>query len=133
MAQRKLESFPELKFDEKGLIPVIIQDYKDKKVLMIAYMNQEAFEKTCKTGKVHFYSRSRKALWFKGETSGNVQEVKEICIDCDRDALLILVRQIGNAACHTGYRSCFYRKKKAGKAAVCEPLIFDPKKVYGKK
>ena len=99
----------ELKFDEKGLIPVITQDYKTGQVLMLAYANGEAVEKTLATGTVHYYSRSRGELWLKGETSGHFQYVKEIFYDCDSDALLIKVEQIG-AACHTGNYSCFYRK-----------------------
>jgi len=97
-----------LKFDKKGLIPAIIQDYKTGEVLMLAYMNQESLRKTIKLGKTCFWSRSRKEYWVKGETSGNFQFVKQIAYDCDMDALLINVRQIG-VACHTGNRSCFYR------------------------
>lgn len=99
----------ELKFDEKGLIPVIIQDIKTKEVLMLAYANKEAIELTLKTGFAHYWSRSRKKLWKKGESSGNVQRVFEIRYDCDCDALLYLVEQKGNA-CHTGNYSCFYRR-----------------------
>ncbi len=98
----------DIKFDKHGLVPVITQDYKTKEVLMLAYMNQEAFDKTLETGKVNYYSRSRKEQWLKGETSGNYQIVKSIKYDCDADALLIEVEQIG-AACHTGHHSCFYR------------------------
>ena len=100
----------ELKYDEKGLIPVIAQDYENKQVLMLAYANQEAVEKTLAEGTVYYYSRSRQELWHKGDTSGHFQLVKEIYYDCDMDALLILVDQIG-AACHTGKRTCFYRNK----------------------
>ncbi|MFA6216241.1 MAG: phosphoribosyl-AMP cyclohydrolase [Candidatus Omnitrophota bacterium] len=99
----------ELKFDEKGLIPAIIQDYKDHEVLMVAYMNAESVRRTVKLGKTCFWSRSRKEYWVKGATSGNFQFVKSISYDCDMDALLIKVRQIG-VACHTGNRSCFFRK-----------------------
>lgn len=102
-----------LKFDKNGLIPAVIQDYKTNEVLMVAYMNKEAFEKTLKTKKTHFYSRSRKKLWLKGETSGNFQEVKEVFVDCDIDCVLVKVRQKG-VACHTGYRSCFFRKITKG-------------------
>ena len=101
----------QLKFDEKGLIPVIAQDAQSNQVLMLAYANREAVALTLETGKVHYYSRSRKALWLKGETSGHFQYVKEIRMDCDKDALLIRVDQVG-AACHTGKRSCFYRNLK---------------------
>lgn len=100
---------PELKYDEKRLIPAIIQDVEDNEVLMLAYMDRTALEKTIHTGKTHFWSRSRQKYWMKGETSGNVQVVREILYDCDEDALLIKVEQIGDVACHTGHRSCFYR------------------------
>ncbi len=100
---------PELKFDKKGLIPAIVQDYKSGDVLMIAYMNKESVKITLKEKRTCFYSRSRKKLWRKGETSGHVQKVKAIYYDCDCDALLIKVQQIG-VACHTGEWSCFYRK-----------------------
>jgi phosphoribosyl-ATP pyrophosphohydrolase/phosphoribosyl-AMP cyclohydrolase len=98
----------DIKFDEKGLVPAIVQDYKTGEVLMQAYMNEESLEKTLETGRSWFYSRSRKELWEKGATSGNIQEVKEISYDCDGDSLLLKVVQKG-AACHTGNRSCFYR------------------------
>ena len=115
---------------KKGLIPVIAQDYKTNKVLMMAYMNETAYKKTLETGKAWYYSRSKDRLWMKGEQSGNVQLVKEILIDCDKDTLLIKVEQKGDAACHTGYESCFYRNVK-GK--VVGKKIFDHEKVYGKK
>jgi phosphoribosyl-AMP cyclohydrolase len=99
-----------LKFDDKGLIPAIIQDAATKDVLMVAYMNKESLEKTLQTGKTHFWSRSRQKLWLKGETSGHYQLVKEIWYDCDEDTLLVKVEQVGDIACHTGNRSCFYRK-----------------------
>jgi phosphoribosyl-ATP pyrophosphohydrolase/phosphoribosyl-AMP cyclohydrolase len=102
----KLKS--ELKFDDKGLIPVVTQDAGTKEVLMVAYMNEEAFDKTIETGKVHYYSRSRSKLWLKGETSGHFQQVKSIKLDCDGDTLLIEAEQTG-AACHTGNKTCFYR------------------------
>lgn len=97
-----------VKFDEKGLIPAIIQDYKNNEVLMIAYMNSRSLSRTIKTGVTCFWSRSRQEYWVKGKTSGHYQYVKTIAYDCDMDALLIKVRQVG-AACHTGNRSCFYR------------------------
>ncbi|MBI5409205.1 MAG: phosphoribosyl-AMP cyclohydrolase [Nitrospirae bacterium] len=100
---------PELKYDDKGLIPAIIQDIKSGNVLMMAYMDKTALEKTLETGKTHFWSRSRKKYWMKGETSGNVQLVKEILYDCDEDTLLIKVEQTGSGACHTGNRTCFFR------------------------
>jgi phosphoribosyl-AMP cyclohydrolase len=101
----------DLKFDKQGLIPAIIQDYKGGQVLMLAYMNKESLRRTIKTGKTCFWSRSRKEYWVKGRTSGCYQFVKSIAYDCDMDALLIKVRQVG-VACHTGNRSCFYRKLK---------------------
>lgn len=122
----------ELKFDDKGLIPAVVQDYKTNEVLMVAYMNKESFEKTVNGKKACFYSRSRKALWLKGESSGNVQEVKSIYIDCDQDCILVKVKQIGNAACHTGYRSCFYRELKNGELEIVAEKVFDPAKVYKK-
>ena len=122
----------EFKFDEKGLIPAIIQDYKTGEVLMLAYMNKESIEKTIKDKKACFYSRSRQKLWLKGETSGNFQVVKAIYFDCDQDCILVKVRQIGDAACHTGYRSCFYRKLDGAKVKTIGKKIFDPDKVYKK-
>jgi len=103
---------PELKYDDQGLIPAIIQDVKNNEVLMLAYMDETALKKTIETGKTHFWSRSRQKYWMKGETSGNVQIVKEIFYDCDEDTLLIRVEQVGAGACHTGNRTCFYRSIK---------------------
>ena len=100
----------DVKFDKHGLIPCITQDYRDNRVLMLAYMNRESLERTINRGKACYYSRSRKKLWLKGEQSGNIQRVKEIQIDCDMDAVLLKVEQVGDCACHTGYRSCFFRK-----------------------
>jgi len=98
---------------------------------MVAYMNDESWAKTRETGKACFWSRSRKKLWLKGETSGKVQIVKEIFLDCDNDALLLKVEQTGGAACHTGYRSCFYRKVTNGRLETVGERVFDPKEVYG--
>jgi phosphoribosyl-AMP cyclohydrolase len=103
---------PELKYDEKGLIPAIVQDVENGEVLMLAYMNETSFKMTLETGFTHFWSRSRQKYWKKGETSGCLQEVKEICYDCDSDTLLIKVKQQGEGACHTGNRTCFYRRLK---------------------
>ena len=114
-----------------GLIPAIIQDWKTGEVLMVAFMNAESWAKTRETGKACFWSRSRKKLWLKGETSSHVQIVKEIYLDCDNDALLLKVEQIGGAACHTGYRSCFYRQIVDGRAEAKGERMFDPKEVYG--
>jgi phosphoribosyl-AMP cyclohydrolase len=115
-----------------GLIPVIIQDAATQEVLMLGYMNREAWEKTVETGRASFWSRSRKKIWVKGETSGNYQEVKEIRLDCDGDTLLLKVNQIGGGACHTGFRSCFHQRYDKGEWKVFEKKIFDPKEVYGR-
>lgn len=121
-----------LKFDDKNLIPAVVQDHKDGTVLMVAYMNKEAVRRTLKLKKSVFWSRSRKSFWLKGESSGNVQKVKEIRIDCDGDCLVVKVEQIGKAACHTGHRSCFFRKAgPTGTLTVTGKPVFDPKKVYG--
>lgn len=114
-----------------GLIPAIVQDWKNGEVLMVAYMNEESWGKTRETGKACFWSRSRKKLWLKGETSGNVQVVKEVFLDCDNDALLLKVEQVGGAACHTGHRSCFYRRVADGRLETVGERVFDPKEVYG--
>ena len=121
-----------LDFDKMGgLVPAIIQDAKTGKVLMLAYMNSIAWEKTLETGKVWFYSRSRDKQWMKGEESGNVQIVKEVFVDCDDDTVLLKVEQVGNAACHKGYSSCFFRKVN-GDVKIIEEKVFDPEKVYKK-
>jgi phosphoribosyl-AMP cyclohydrolase len=118
----------EVKYDEKGLIPAIIQDIASGEVLMMAYMNEEALRKTIETGYTHFYSRSRQKLWKKGETSGHVQEVKEVLIDCDKDTLLIKVIQHGPGACHTGHRSCFFRNLEGREVSK---KVFSEEEVYG--
>ena len=123
----------ELDFDKTGgLIPAIAQDFKTGEVLMLAYMNQESWEATLASGKATYYSRSRKSLWVKGETSGHVQWVKEIRIDCDNDTLLLKVDQVGGAACHTGYRSCFHNKVENHSIVLDGQKIFDPEEVYKK-
>ncbi len=104
------ENAMKLKFDDKGLITAIAQDAETKEVLMLAHMNQEAFDKTRETGEAHYWSRSRQELWHKGATSGATQIVKEMRLDCDRDAILLLIEQKGGGACHTGRPSCFYNK-----------------------
>ncbi len=121
----------DLKWDEKGLIPAVVQDVSSKDVLMVAYMNREALELTIKTKKACYYSRSRQQLWLKGETSGHTQDVKEILIDCDNDTILLFVDQ-KVAACHTGFFSCFYRAWDNGWKVVGKK-IFDEKDVYGQK
>ena len=117
---------------EDGLLPAIAQDWETGDVLMLAYVNEEAFRRTLETGKATYWSRSRNELWTKGLTSGNVQKVKEIFVDCDNDTVLLKVEQIGQAACHTGRRSCFYQKVADGKVEIVGEPLFDPKKVYGK-
>lgn len=119
-----------LKFDSNGLIPAIIQDHKTGEVLMLGYMNEEALRRTLQEGKVYFWSRSRRRLWLKGESSGHYQLVKEIFFDCDGDALLIKVDQIGGA-CHEGYKSCFFRRvTEEGGFEIVGEKVFDPGKVY---
>lgn len=115
-----------------GLLPVIAQDDETGDVLMLAYMNRLAWERTLKTGKVHYWSRSRKKLWLKGETSGHVQLLKHAYVDCDLDTILVKVEQLGGAACHTGYRSCFFRKVDGKDLAVQGEPVFDPQEIYGK-
>jgi phosphoribosyl-AMP cyclohydrolase len=118
-------------FDKgEGLVPVVTQDAESGEVLMLAYMNREAWLKTLETGKVHYWSRSRQSLWFKGETSGHVQLVREVRLDCDEDTVLLKVKQLGGAACHTGYRSCFYWKWEGGEWRSVGERVFDPKEVY---
>ncbi len=113
-----------------GLIPAIAQDYKTNEVLMLAYMNEQAFDETIKSGKATYYSRSRKGLWKKGETSGHLQNVREIRVDCDNDSVLLKVDQVGDAACHKGYKSCFFSKVEGNELKIVESKIFDPKEVY---
>ena len=115
-----------------GLVPAIAQDAATGQVLMLAWMNQEAFEETVRSGRAVYFSRSRQRLWRKGEESGHVQEVKEILFDCDADAILLKVHQIGEAACHEGYKSCFFRRLEKDQITVVEERLFDPKNVYKK-
>jgi len=114
-----------------GLLPVIAQDHETGDVLMLAYMNQLAWEKTIETGKVHYWSRSRDKLWLKGETSGHVQLLREAYVDCDLDTILVRVEQLGGAACHTGYRTCFYQKVEGRDLVARGTPVFDPKEIYG--
>lgn len=114
-----------------GLVPVITQDEETGDVLMMAYMNLEAFEETLRTGRACYYSRSRNCLWRKGEESGNVQKVQSVHVDCDADTLLIRIKQVGDAACHKGYRSCFFRAVEKGKLKITTKRVFDPATVYG--
>jgi phosphoribosyl-AMP cyclohydrolase len=113
-----------------GLIPTIVQDYETGEVLMLAFMNEEAWQETLHTGKATFWSRTRQELWVKGKTSGHVQLVKEIRVDCDDDTVLLKVEQVGGAACHTGYASCFFKKVESGAIRVVGEKVFDPKEVY---
>jgi phosphoribosyl-AMP cyclohydrolase len=116
-----------------GLLPAIVQDAASGDVLMLAFMNQESWELTLATGEAHYFSRTRNQIWHKGGTSGNVQRIREIYLDCDRDTVLLKVEQVGDAACHTGHRSCFHwQRREAGWQVVGEP-IFDPEEVYGKR
>ena len=112
-----------------GLLPAIVQDYRTNEVLMLGYINKESWAETIRSGYATYWSRSRNELWKKGDTSGNLQEIKEILVDCDNDTVIFKVNQIGDAACHKGYRSCFYRKIDG---TVVSRLIFDPKEVYKK-
>ncbi|HWR02318.1 MAG TPA: phosphoribosyl-AMP cyclohydrolase [Chlorobaculum sp.] len=122
-----------VKFDEKGLVPAIVQDHETGKVLMMAWMNLESLKMTLEKKKACYWSRSRKELWLKGESSGNMQEVHDILIDCDGDTLILKVSQKGGA-CHVGYHSCFFRRTTDGKSMeICDTLMFDPEEVYGKK
>lgn len=121
----------ELKYDSNGLIPAIIQEQGTGRVLMMAWMNRESLAETIRLGKTCFWSRSRQKYWVKGETSGHVQHVKKICFDCDKDCLLIEVEQIG-AACHEGYKSCFYRSIEGDTVKIIEPRLVDPQQVYKK-
>lgn len=114
-----------------GLLPAIVQDIFSGKVLMLAYINQESWEKSLETGEAHYWSRSRQELWHKGATSGHVQKIKEIYVDCDKDTVLFKVEQIGGAACHTGYESCFFIKiGPNGDESIVGEKLFDPEKVY---
>jgi phosphoribosyl-AMP cyclohydrolase len=117
---------------DDGLIPAIVQDYKTNEVLMLAYINELAWEETLKSGKAHYWSRSRSKLWLKGESSGHIQKIHEILVDCDDDTVVYKVDQVGGAACHTGHRTCFYRVVDGEKLITRGEIVFDPAKVYGK-
>lgn len=120
-------------FDKAGgLVPAIAQDADTGQVLMLAWMNREAYEETLRTGRACYYSRSRGRLWRKGEESGHVQEVREVLLDCDADTVLLRVHQIGGAACHEGYASCFFRRVEGDQLLVIAQRVFDPKQVYKK-
>ena len=123
--------FGALKWDERGLISVIFQDHETGEVLVLGYMNREALQLTLDTGKAHLFRRSHGRVTMKGETSGNVQLVKEVWVDCDADAIVLKIEQIGGAACHEGHRSCFYRRLVGDDLQVVGERVFDPKEVYG--
>ena len=124
----------EIDFDKsgEGLIPAIVQEYKTGAVLMLAYVNKEAWEKTLASGSAHYWSRSRNKIWLKGESSGNHQIIKDILIDCDQDTIIYKVEQKGGAACHKGYPSCFYRKVQGSTVVTIEQRVFNPDEVYKK-
>ena len=115
-----------------GLLPAVIQDHSTGRVLMVGFMNEEAFRATVETGKATFFSRSRNKLWIKGETSGHVLAVKEISTDCDHDTVLLKVEALGPGVCHEGYASCFFRKLENGEWITTEPRAYDPAQVYSK-
>jgi len=122
-----------LNFDKLGgLVPAIAQDHQTGEILMLAFMNEAAWNATLTSGRATYYSRSRKCLWVKGQTSGNIQRVREIRIDCDDDAVVLKVEQVGGAACHTGHRSCFHKKIEDGAVRIEGQPVFDPKEVYRK-
>ena len=124
-----MELVDQITYDEKGLVPAIIQDHATNEVLMVAYMNRESLQQTLASGKTHFWSRSRQQYWQKGEHSGHIQLVKDVFVDCDSDTLLIKVEQ-KVAACHKGYRTCFYRKLKGGTFEVFQEKVFEEESVY---
>jgi phosphoribosyl-AMP cyclohydrolase len=125
-----------LKLDFKkggGLLPAVVQDHRSGKVLMLAYLNQASWDRTLETGEAHYWSRSRREIWHKGGTSGHVQRIKEILVDCDNDTILLKVEQVGGAACHAGYESCFYRSVGTDQSiTVIGEKVFDPERVYQK-
>ena len=120
-----------INFNEAGLIPAIAQDFETNEILMVAWMNKEAFELTLEKKQAVYFSRSRNKLWFKGEESGNMQIVKDVYTDCDNDVILLKVEQVGGIACHTGRESCFFQKIDGEKIEVTRPVIKDPKEIYG--
>ncbi len=121
-----------VRFNEQGLVPAIAQDAETGEILMVAYMNEATLRQTLETGLMTYWSRSRQEVWVKGATSGYTQEVREVRIDCDGDVLLFKVKQNGGAACHTGHRSCFYRKLEGGRLVETDAPVFDPAQVYRK-
>ena len=124
----------ELDFEKgKGLLPAVVQEFQTGKVLMLAYINRASWEKTLETGEAHYWSRSRQEIWHKGGTSGNVQKIKEIYVDCDNDKVLFKVEQVGGAACHTGHETCFHKQvSRYRRITLVGERIFDPERVYKK-
>jgi phosphoribosyl-AMP cyclohydrolase len=126
-----MDILDKIKYDANGLVAAVMQDYENGEVLMVAYMNSESLKTTLETGKAHFWSRSRQKFWMKGESSGHTQEIKEVFIDCDGDCILFKIKQ-NVAACHTGFRSCFYRKWDGGKLIETGEKLFNEDDVYKK-
>ena len=125
-----MQAIDEIKFNDLGLIPVITQDYKTNEVLMMAWMNKDCLKISIEKKIATYYSRSRNKIWTKGEQSGNSQEIIDIYTDCDKDVILIKVKQIANIACHTGRKSCFFNELNNNKWSICQKVIKDPKKIY---
>lgn len=123
----------QVRWDANGLLPVVTQDAASRRVLTLAWMNRESLQETVRRGEAVYWSRSRQRLWHKGEESGHVQKVLEVRLDCDADALLLLVEQVGAIACHTGRESCFFRKLEGGRWRSTDPVLKDPKLIYGKR
>jgi phosphoribosyl-AMP cyclohydrolase len=132
MAEATSEIFSRIRWDDKGLVPAIAQEYDTGKILMFAWMNREALEKTLELKRAVYFSRSRKKLWFKGEESGHVQHVKDVRIDCDQDVVLLQVEQVGGIACHTGRHNCFFEQYnfETQEWQVVEPVLKDPDSIY---
>ena len=126
-----MEWLDQVRWAGDGLVAAIAQDAATGKVLTLAWMNREALERTVETGEAHYWSRSRRRLWRKGEESGHVQTVREVRLDCDNDALLLLVEQAGGIACHTGRERCFYQRLEGGRWVEVEPVVKDPRAIYG--
>jgi phosphoribosyl-AMP cyclohydrolase len=120
----------EIKWNENGLVPAIAQDAESGKILMMAWMNREALERTAQTHEAHYWSRSRQALWHKGESSGHTQKVLELRLDCDADVIILQIEQVGGIACHTGRESCFYRRLEGDHWTPVEPILKSPEAIY---